>query len=249
MSQGASQSIGGRVPLVDGPEKVSGRAKYTADLIEPDALVGRIFRSPYAHAEILEVDVSEAEKLPGVKAVVTGADCARTFGVLPIARSEHALARDKVRYKGEPVAAVAAVDAATAEKAIRLIRMKVRELPAYYTASAALAADAMLIHDKKPGNLEREVHFELGSVTEGFAKAHLVSEANYNCAEVCQNQMEMHAAVAEYDSLRERMTVHASTQVPYYVHLMLAQILDMDMSRIRVVKPFVGGGFGCRTEC
>ncbi len=74
-------------------------------------------------------------------------------------------------------------------------------------------------------------------------------EATYNCAEVCQNQMEMHAAVAEYDAVRDRLTVHASTQVPYYVHLMLAQILGMDMSRIRVVKPFVGGGFGCRTEC
>ena len=73
-------------------------------------------------------------------------------------------------------------------------------------------------------------------------------EATYNCAEVCQNQMEMHAALADYDAVRDRMTVHASTQVPYYVHLMLAHILDMDMSRIRVVKPHVGGGFGCRTE-
>src|SRR5262245_5684931 len=235
MSQGASQSIGGRVPLVDGPEKVSGRAKYTADLIEPDALVGRIYRSPYAHAEILEVDVSEAEKLPGVKAVVTGADCARTFGVLPIARSEHALARDKVRYKGEPVAAVAAVDAATAERAIRLIRMRVRELPAYFTAHAALAADAVALHARKPGNIERDVNFELGSVAAGFAEADLVRAATYNCAEVCQNQMEMHAALARYDRVRDRMTVYASTQVPYYVHLMLAQILELEMSRIRVV--------------
>src|SRR5947208_1655437 len=212
-------------------------------------LAGRIYRSPYAHAEIIDVDISEAAKLPGVKAIVTGRDCAQTFGVLPIARSEHPLARDKVRYKGEPVAAVAALDEATAEKAVRLIKMKVRELPAYFTAQAALAPDAVQIHDKKPGNLERDVLFELGSVADGFAKAALVREATYNCAEVCQNQMEMHAAVADYDALRDRLTVHASTQVPYYVHLMLAQILDMDMSRIRVVKPHVGGGFGCRTEC
>src|SRR5262245_50477313 len=256
MSQGASQPIGGRVPLVDGPEKVSGRAKYTADLIEPDALVGRIYRSPYAHAEILEVDVSEAEKLPGVKAVVTGAACARTFGVLPIARSEHALARDKVRYKGEPVAAVAAVDAATAERAIRLIKMRVRELPAYFTAAEAisvdavpLSADACPLHVHNPGKIERDVSFKLSNVEAGFAEADLVREATYNCPEVCQNQMEMHAAVARYDRVRDRITVHASTQVPYYVHLMLAEILDMDMSRIRVLKPFVGGGFGCRTEC
>ena len=241
--------IGGYVPMVDGPEKVSGRAKYTADILQPGMLAGRIYRSPYAHAEIVEVDVSAAARLPGVLAVVTGADCDRSFGVLPIACSEHPLARDKVRYKGEPVAAVAAVDEATADKAVRLIKMRVRDLPAYFKAADALAPDAVALHEGKPGNIERDVHFELGSVADGFAAADLVREAVYNCAEVCQNQMEMHAAIAEYDAGRDRMTVHASTQVPYYVHLMLAQILDMDMARIRVVKPFVGGGFGCRTEC
>jgi 4-hydroxybenzoyl-CoA reductase subunit alpha len=241
--------IGGYVPMVDGPEKVSGRARYTADFIAPGALAGRIYRSPYAHAEIVWVDVSEAAKVPGVLAIVTGADCDKAFGVLPVARNEHPLAREKVRYRGEPVAAVAAVDEATADKAVRLIRMRVRELPAYFKATDALAPDAVLLHEKRPGNIEREVNFELGSVAEGFAAADLVSEASYNCAEVCQNQMEMHAAVAEYDAVRDRMTVHASTQVPYYVHLMLAQILGMDMARIRVVKPFVGGGFGSRTEC
>ena len=243
-----AHNIGSHVPMIDGPEKVSGRAIYTADIIAPRQLAGCIYRSPYAHGEIVSVDVSEALKLPGVKAVVTGADCDRTFGVLPIARSEHPLARDKVRYRGEPVAAVAAVDDATAREAVRRIKMTVRELPAYYTTKAALAPDAVALHEKKPGNLERDVFYELGSVEQGFAEADLVRESTYNCAEVCQNQMEMHAAVAEYDAVRDRMTVHASTQVPYYVHLMLSQILDMDMSRIRVVKPFVGGGFGSRTE-
>src|ERR1700737_861030 len=234
--------------MIDGPEKVSGRAKYTADLIAPGMLAGRIYRSPYAHAEILEVDVTAAARLPGVMAIVTGADCDKTFGVLPIARSEHPLARDKVRYKGEPVAAVAAVDDATARQAIELIPMKVRELPAYYTAAAALAPDAVALHARRPGNIERDVLFELGNVEDGFKAADLVREATYNCAEVCQNQSERPAALAEYDAERERITVHASTQVPYYVHLMLAQILAMDMSRIRVIKPHVGGGFGCRTE-
>ena len=242
-------SIGGYVPMVDGPEKVSGRAKYTADFIAPAMATGRIYRSPYAHAEIIDLDVSAAARLPGVLAIVTGADCDKPFGVLPIARNEFPLARGKVRYKGEPVAAVAAVDEATADKAIRLIKMNVRELPAYFKAADALAPDAVQLHERKPGNLERDVLFELGNVAEGFAAADVVREATYNCAEVCQNQMEMHAAVADYDTVRERLTVHASTQVPYYVHLMLAQILGMDMSKIRVVKPFVGGGFGCRTEC
>src|SRR5207302_1452367 len=157
-----------------------------------EALGSNIYRSTHAHAEILDVDVSAAARLPGVKAIVTGADCDKTFGVLPIARSEHPLARDKVRYKGEPVAAVAAVDDATARQAIELIRMKVRELPAYYTAAAALAPDAVALHARRPGNVERDVLFELGSVEDGFKAADLVREASYNCAEVCQNQMEMH---------------------------------------------------------
>ena len=243
-----AHNIGNYVPMIDGPEKVSGRAKYTADILAPGQLAGRIYRSPYSHGEIVEVDVSEALKLPGVRAIVTGADCDKTFGVLPIARSEHPLARDRVRYRGEPVAAVAADDDQTAREALRRIKFTVRELPAYYTAKAALAPNAVLLHANKPGNLERDVLFELGSVEQGFGEADLVREGTYNCAEVCQNQMEMHAAVAEYDAVRERMTVHASTQVPYYVHLMLSQILNMEMSRIRVIKPHVGGGFGCRTE-
>src|SRR6202035_5083139 len=242
------RTIGGYVPMVDGPEKVSGTAQYTGDLAAPGMLAGRIFRSPYAHAEILEVDVSEAVQLPGVKAIVTGADCDKTFGVLPIARSEHPLARDRVRYRGEPVAAVAAIDDATAKEALRRIKLKVRELPAYHAAADAMAPGAIAIHDRKPQNLERDVLFELGDVDAAFASADLIREGTYNCAEVCQNQMEMHAAVADYDVVRDRITVHASTQVPYYVHLMLSQILAMDMSRIRVVKPHVGGRFGCRTE-
>src|SRR5262245_33400674 len=244
----AGHNIGGYVPMVDGPDKVSGRAKYTADLVTPGLLAGRIFRSPYSHAEIVDVDVTAALRLPGVKAIVTGADCDKHFGALPLERSEHPLARDKVRDRGEPVAAVAAVDDATAKRALGLIKLKVRELPAHYTSQSAMAEGASNIHAHRPNNIERDVLFELGSVEQGFRDADLVREGTYDCAEVCQNQMEMHAAVAHYDAERERMTVYASTQVPYYVHLMLAQILDMDMSRIRVIKPHVGGGFGSRTE-
>src|SRR3954463_1525072 len=242
-------TIGGYIPMVDGPEKVSGGAKYTADAaVDLGALTARLYRSPYPHAEIVDVDVSEALRLPGVQAIVTGADCARTFGVLPIARSEHPLARDKVRYRGEPVAAVAAIDDATAKAAVALIRMTVRALPAYASAVEAMAPDAVRIHARKPGNLEREVQFEIGDVAQALAEADLVREGRYRCAEVCQTQMEMHAAVARYDALRDRLTVQASTQVPYYVHLMLSHVLDMPMSKIRVIKPHVGGGFGARSE-
>src|SRR5438132_13274516 len=146
-------NIGGYVPMVHGPEKVSGRAKYTADLIQSQMLAGRIYRSPYAHAEIIEVDTAEAAKVSGVLAIVTGADCAKTFGVLPIARSEHPLARDKVRYRGEPVAAVAAVDDATAKRALGLIKLTVRELPAHYTSQSAMAEGASNIHAQRPNNI------------------------------------------------------------------------------------------------
>ena len=116
-----AHNIGSYVPMIDGPEKVSGRAKYTADILALGMLAGRIYRSPYSHADIFAVDVTEALKVPGVVAIVTGADCDKTIGVLPIARSEYPLARDKVRYRGEPVAAVAAVDDSSAREAIRRI--------------------------------------------------------------------------------------------------------------------------------
>ena len=234
---------------MDGPDKVSGRARYTADLpAAAGALAGRILRSPWGHAAIRSIDTTEAEALPGVRAVVTGADCDRTFGVLPIAMHEYPLARDRVRYRGEAIAAVAADDDATAARALDLIRVEAEELPAYYTAEAALAPGAADLHAKRPGNVERDVTFEIGDVDAAFAGAALVREKTYRCAEVCQAQMEMHAALADYDPERGRLTVHASTQVPYYVHLMLARCLDLEKSRIRVVKPHIGGGFGCRTE-
>ncbi len=240
-------AVGQRLPLIDGIEKVTGRAAYTADL-PASALVGRILRSPYAHAELLEVDTTAARALPGVVAIITGADCDKTYGVLPIAMNEYPLARDRVRYRGEPVAAVAAVDEQTAERALALIRLNVRELPAYFTIETARAPGATLLHDNGAGNVVREVHDEFGDVAAGFAAADLVREARYRCAEVAHGQMEPHAALAEYDAERQRLTLHSVTQVPYYLHLMLARCLEMEESQIRVVKPFVGGGFGARVE-
>jgi 4-hydroxybenzoyl-CoA reductase subunit alpha len=249
MSEGPGTGTVGRpVPLIDGVEKVSGRAEYTADLGHQDALIGRIFRSPHSHAEIVKLDVTAALALPGVVAVVTGEDCDVPFGVLPIAQNEYPLARDRVRYRGEPVCAVAAIDEAVAEAALGLIRMEVRELPAYYDADKARMAGAVDLHADRPGNLERDVHHEFGDVEAGFAASDMVLEKVYDCAEVTHVQMEPNASLAEYDAERDRLTLHTCTQVPYYVHLRAAQCLAMDTSRIRVVKPYVGGGFGHRSE-
>ena len=120
------KGAGRRMALVDGIEKVTGSARYTADLHAPGALVGRIYRSPYAHAEILSIDISEALKLPGVVAIITGDDCPVPYGLLPISQNEFPLARERVRYFGEPVAAVAAIDEASAAAALKLIRIQVR---------------------------------------------------------------------------------------------------------------------------
>ena len=158
------------VPLIDGIEKVTGKARYTADLDHADALVGHIFRSPVGHADIIRLDVSKARALAGVVAVVTGDDCPHTYGVLPIAMNEYPLARGRVRYRGEPVAAVAAIDAETAERALGLIEFEVKELPAYYTSETARAPGAVLLHDNKPGNIERDVHHEFGDVRARFCR-------------------------------------------------------------------------------
>ncbi len=237
-----------RVPLIDGIEKVTGRARYTADLEHADALVGRIFRSPVSHAEIVRLDVSRARALDGVIAVVTGDDCPHTYGVLPVAMNEYPLARERVRYRGEPVAAVAAMDAETAARAIDLIELEVRELPAYYTSAEARASGATPLHANKPGNIEREVHHEFGELNAGFAAADLVREARISCAEVNHAQIEPHACLVDFDPFSGRLLVQSVSQVGYYLHLMLARCLELDTSRIRVVKPFIGGGFGARVE-
>jgi 4-hydroxybenzoyl-CoA reductase subunit alpha len=237
-----------RVPLIDGIDKVTGRARYTADLEHADALVGRIFRSPFSHGNIVRLDVSKARALAGVVSVVTGDDCPHTYGVLPVAMNEYPLARERVRYRGEPVAAVAAIDAKTAERALALIEFEVEELPAYFESSDARMPGATLLHDNKPGNLEREVHHEFGDWRQGLAAADLVMEETISCSEVNHAQIEPHATLAEYEPVSGNLTVQSVSQVIYYLHLMLARCLELDTSRIRIIKPFVGGGFGARVE-
>jgi 4-hydroxybenzoyl-CoA reductase subunit alpha len=241
-------AVGQRTPLIDGVEKVTGRARYTADLPIGEALVGRILRSPIAHGAIRSIDTTAARALPGVHAVITGEDFLASYGVIPIAQNEWPLARGKVRYRGEPIAAVAAVDAASAEAALAAIVLDIELLPAYFSAADARASDAAQLHDRKAGNIEREVDHAFGDVEAGFAAADLVREQTFHYAEVAHGQIELNAAVAQYDAEHDRLTSQSVTQVPYYMHLTIAQCLGMDVSRIRVIKPFVGGGFGHRVE-
>ena len=243
-----THSIGQRTPLVDGIEKVTGRARYTADLPFSGALVGLIGRSTVAHGRIRAIDTTRARAMPGVAAVITGADFVAPYGVIPIAQNEWPLARDKVRYRGEPLFAVAAVDEASARAALAAVQVDIDVLPAMFTAADARADAAPLLHENKPGNLERQVEQDFGDVEAGFQAADLVLERSYHCAEIAHGQIELNASVAVWEAERERLTMHSVTQVPYYLHLMLAQTLGLDSSQIRVIKPFVGGGFGHRVE-
>jgi 4-hydroxybenzoyl-CoA reductase subunit alpha len=243
-----THSVGVPRPLVDGIEKVSGRARYTADLPAVGALVGRIGRSTVAHGVIRRIDATRARALPGVHAVITGEDFVAPYGVLPIAQNEWPLARDRVRYRGEPLFAVAAEDAQAAAAALAAVEVDIEPLPAYFDIASARAPDALALHEKKPGNVERLVEQEFGDVDAGFAAADLVFEREFECAEVAHGQIELNATLAQWDPENEKLTVHSVTQVPYYLHLMLAQTLGLDSASIRVVKPFIGGGFGHRVE-
>ena len=243
-----THSVGVPWPLVDGVEKVSGRARYTADLPAPGALVGRIGRSTVAHGVIRHIDTKRARGLPGVHAVITGEDFVAPYGVLPIAQNEWPLARDRVRYRGEPLFAVAAEDAQAAAAALAAVEVDIEPLPAYFDITSARAPDAVALHEKKPGNVERLVEQEFGDVDAGFAAADLVLEREFECAEVAHGQIELNATLAQWDPENEKLTVHSVSQVPYYLHLMLAQTLGLDSASIRVVKPFIGGGFGHRVE-
>ncbi|MBL8325380.1 MAG: 4-hydroxybenzoyl-CoA reductase subunit alpha [Rubrivivax sp.] len=243
-----THSVGRAQPLVDGIEKVSGRARYTADLPFAGALVGRIGRSAVAHGVIRRIDPTAALALPGVRAVITGEDFAAPYGVIPIAQNEWPLARGKVRYRGEPLFAVAADDEASAAAALAAVRVEIDELPALFEVDAARAPDAVQLHDDKPGNIERRVEQDFGDVEAGLAAADLVLEREYDCAEVSHGQIELNATIAEWNAETSQLTVHSVTQVPYYLHLTLARTLALPTDAIRVVKPFVGGGFGHRVE-
>ncbi|MBF0325157.1 MAG: 4-hydroxybenzoyl-CoA reductase subunit alpha [Alphaproteobacteria bacterium] len=241
-------NVGVPTPLIDGIEKVTGKAKYTGDMKAADALVGRILRSPHPHALVKSIDLSAALALDGVVAICTGDDCDKPYGVLPIAENEYPLAKGKVRYRGDPVAAVAAIDEETAARALKLIRVEYETLPAVFEARKAMAAGAPVLHDDKPGNVLRDVHNEFGDAEAGFKAAHLVREKSFRFAEINHAHIEPNATLAEFDAERGTLTLTTTTQVPYYVHLKVAQCLEMDTARIRVIKPFLGGGFGARTE-
>ncbi len=240
------------VPRYDGPDKVSGRAVYTADMKLPGMLYGKILGSSVAHGLIQKIDVSKARALPGVVDVLTGADVTDTrYGVSPARYDEHILAKQRVRYLGDEVAAVLAVDEQTAEEALRLIEVEYQELPAVFDPERAMDADAPCIHPEDPRferNINTKVAWDFGDIEQGFAEADLVREQRFLGNRTFQAPIEPHASLARWEHHGDRLTLWSSTQTPHYLQHMLARTLDIPQGHIRVIRPAVGGGFGVKAE-
>ncbi len=241
--------LGGRIPYVEGPLKVTGRAEYTDDIQRPNQLVGRLLRSPWAHARIRSIDTAAARALPGVVAVLTGERYPTPFGVLPITHDETALAVGKTRYIGDIVAAVAAVDELTAERALALIKVDVEPLSDHPDPRTGLSPVTEPIHARglRGSNIQKEVVQEFGDVDAAFARAAHSVRVRGTFAGVTHAFTEPLVTLAEATP-DGRLTVWSATQVPHYLHRALAEVLGLPMHRIRVIKPEVGGGFGGKSD-
>lgn len=252
MQKGADFTvIGKREPRVEGVLKATGQAMYAGDLVFPGMLYGRILRSPYPHARILNIDTGRAAGLRGVKAVITGKDTPGIrYGVrvdLPRSWDEYPLAMDKVRYIGDEVAAVAAISEDIAEEALDLIDVEYEELPAVFDPEKAMEPQAPRIHDYAENNICMERALNFGDVERAFKESYLIREETFTTQAVNHVCLETHAAVGLADS-SGKITIWASTVGPWVLRYWLAHALGIRESMIRVIKPHVGGSFGSKAE-
>jgi len=236
-------------PKLDGLEKIRGAAQFTDDLTRPHMLHGSFLRSPHPHARILSIDTRAARAMEGVSAVLTGEDLPTRYGVLPVAQDETALAVEKVRFVGEEVAAVAAVDRPTALAAAQAITVVYEVLPPVFTAGAASEKGAPLLHAdrRKKTNILRRVQRSYGDVEAGISSAHVLSSGRYHYPGSTHVPLEPHVALAEPDG-HGRVTLTSATQIPHHLHKALARVLQMRLQDLRVVKPHVGAGYGGKSD-
>jgi len=240
--------IGKPLPKVDAAAKVAGQTLFADDLVLPRMAYAKLLRSPHPHARIIRIDVTRAAAQAGVVATLVGSELPIPFGILPVSQDEHALAVDRARFVGDPVAAVAALDEETAEAALRLIEVEYEVLPALMSIDAALARSDVRIHDYGPrGNVHKEVAFDFGDVEAGFAEADHVREDTFHFEGNTHLPLEQHAAVAA-SAPDGKLTLWSSTQTPHYVHRALAKVLSMPPAQIRVVACPNGGGFGGKSD-
>ncbi|MDO8689308.1 MAG: xanthine dehydrogenase family protein molybdopterin-binding subunit [Dehalococcoidia bacterium] len=244
--------LGKPTPRIDeGAPKAKGEAKFSVDVMLPGMLWGGILQSPHAHARIVKIDTSRAASLPGVKAVMTGRDLPERIKLPlmgpPLPGDQYAMARDMVRYVGEPLAAVAAVDEDTAEEALRLIDVEYEVLPAIFDAEEAMKPGAVQLHDHSPQNTPATSFDEYGDVEKGFAESDYVREDTFKFQRIAYNHPEPQNAVASFNPMTDELTMWASAQSATGLRKSLGHLLDMPWTKIRVIGPFVGGGFGGRS--
>ena len=257
-------AIGQNLPMIDAEERVTGRINYALNVELPGMLHGKILRSPFPHARLKHIDSSLAERFPGVAAVLTRNDFAEASGYSGkygrIFRDQSVVALDKVRFIGDPVAAVAALTNEIAEEALSLIRVDYEELPAVFDEHAALQAQAPLVHDPRPpqqaifSNLIQDLpggsnlcsHFKLrrGDVKAGFRQADFVFEDVFRSPAAQHVPLEPHVTVAEL--FQGKLTLWTSTQMPHAVRSQMAELLHLPLSRVRVIVETLGGGFGSK---
>ncbi|MFC1943024.1 xanthine dehydrogenase family protein molybdopterin-binding subunit [Chloroflexota bacterium] len=246
--------IGQSLPKKEVGDKVTGKSKYSGDILFPDMLIGKILHSPCSHARILSIDTSRATALPGVKAIVTHEDTP----LIRIGRTvmdRYVLAYDRVRFLGEPVAAVAAVDEETAEEALELIRVEYDELPAVFDPLQAMEPGAPLIHEglssyeclaakfNPQGNVLSQGMFTEGEIEKAWKYCYLIHEDSYRTPPVYHGFTQPHETTAAVDA-SGRVTIWAANKAPHLLRQMVCQALNLPMSRIRVAPSTVGGDFG-----
>ncbi len=248
-------AIGKSIIRKDAWDKVTGKAKYTDDFPTAGYLTARLLTSTYAHARILNIDISDALGVNGVKAVVTGADCPELFG--PLVKDRPALAQGIVRYAGEPIALVVSLDKVTAEKAVRLIKVNYQPLPFVLTPSQAMAEGAQLVHKQVNGykkvvtdiypeagtNVASRYRMRKGDVTEAFKQCNIIVEQHFYLPPSDHLAMEVRTARAEISS-DGNVIITTSSQSPYAVRKQISDAFLISTGKIQVCVPFVGGGFG-----
>ncbi|MDL2213944.1 xanthine dehydrogenase family protein molybdopterin-binding subunit [Clostridia bacterium OttesenSCG-928-O13] len=239
-----ASGFGQSVPMVDGKEKVTGKAQYAVDITMPGMLHGKVLRSPHAHARILSIDTSKAEKLPGVRAVVTHADTSGEIIGFSQYNDHYIFAKDEVRFVGDEVAAVAATSENIAKKALALIEVEYEVLDAVFTVEDALAEGAPLVHSENPGNIAHEISYARGDTDAAFAACDVVIEEEFSTSPAHPAYIEPQACVASYGT-NGVMDIWANTQSPGgSIREKTAIVLGLPLGQVRIHQTFLGGGFG-----
>jgi CO/xanthine dehydrogenase Mo-binding subunit len=235
-----------RVNRPDALSKVTGQARYTADLILPGMLVGKILRSPRHHARILHLDPAPALKVPGVKAVITSQDLPSVvYGFGDRRADMTVLAKDRVRYKGDEVAAVAAVDEDAANEALERIRVEYEDLPAVFDPEEAVREGAPQLHADSPNNIGSRIQINKGDIDRALADAFVVREDRFDTQRVHQSYAEPYGCVVDWD-VSGKITLYTGTMNASGLQIMLSRVLKVPVGQIRVIQAHTGGSFGSK---